>query len=55
MLRQSIKNLAVDPSYLDNWRNRVQAKLIETPKEELGLDDSQLQQLERVLLGLEFL
>lgn len=54
MLRQSVKELGKNPSYLADWRSRVQAKLRETPKEELGLDDSQVQQLERVLLGQEF-
>ncbi len=55
MVRQSVKNLAGDPSYIANWRSRVQAKLRETSNEELGLDDSQRQQFKRVLLGLEFL
>lgn len=55
MLRQSVNNFAVAPSYLATWRSCVQAKLKETSKDELGLDDPQLQQLERVLLGLEFL
>ena len=53
MLRQSIKELSVDPNYLANWRSLVQAKLRETSNEELGIDDSQRQQFERVLLGLD--
>lgn len=53
MIRQTNDN-ATDPSYLDNWRSRVQAKLREASNKELGLDDFQRQQIERVLLGQEF-
>lgn len=53
MLRQTNDN-ATDYHSLADWRSRVQAKLRETPNHELGLDDSQLQQIERVLLGQEF-
>lgn len=53
MLRQSIKELGVDPNYLANWRSRVEAKLRETSNEELEIDNSQRQQIERVLLGLD--
>ncbi|MGB5961473.1 MAG: hypothetical protein WBG73_12485 [Coleofasciculaceae cyanobacterium] len=53
MVRQTVKELGKDPNYLDNWRSRVQTKLRETSNEELGLDDSQLQQIERALLGLD--
>lgn len=53
MLKQSVKSLAVEPSLLASWRNEVQARLRETSNDELGLDDSQRQQLERVLLGLD--
>lgn len=52
-VRQTVNNFAVDPNYLADWRNRVQAKLRETSNEELGLDNSQLQQIEQVLLGLD--
>ena len=52
MLRQTVKNFAVDPNYLDDWRSPVQAKLRDS-KEELGIDDSQRQQIERILLGLD--
>jgi hypothetical protein len=53
MLRQSIENLAIDPDCLAKWRSSVQAKLRETSNEELELDDSQRQQIERIVLGLE--
>ncbi|MFB8790110.1 MAG: hypothetical protein U7123_14945 [Potamolinea sp.] len=53
MIKQSVKSLAVEPSLLDTWRNEVQERLREASNDELGLDDSQRQQLERVLLGLD--
>lgn len=53
MVKQSVKNLAVDPNLLASWRSGVQERLREASNDELGLDDSQRQQLERVLLGLD--
>ncbi|MEO8890935.1 MAG: hypothetical protein ABI417_05275 [Coleofasciculaceae cyanobacterium] len=52
ILRQTNDN-AEDLNFLADWRSRVQAKLRETSNEELGIDNSQRQQIERVLLGLD--
>lgn len=52
MVKASIKNLAENPELLANWRNAVQARLRETSNEELGIDESQRQQFEQVLLDL---
>lgn len=53
MVRESIQNLATQPRLLAEWRSAVQARLREIPDSELLLDESQKQQFERVLLGLD--
>lgn len=53
MVKQSVQNLETDARLLADWRCAVQAKLREIPDHELGLDESQKQQFERVLLGLD--
>lgn len=53
MVKASVKSLAEDPELLANWRNTVQARLRETSNEELGIDESQRQKLEQVLLGID--
>lgn len=53
MIKQSVKNLSLEPSLLDTWRNEVQERLREASNDELGIDDSQRQQLQRALLGLD--
>jgi len=53
MVRESVQNLATEPRLLDDWRCAVQARLREIPDNELGLDESQKQQFERVLFGAD--